>query len=482
VNRFQSQAAEIEELVRERKVSAARGAISRFLIAQRKSHEATFMACDWFRRLGLYVEGYRLVAPRDPLIRATSTRTDLGRQALWAARFLNLQGAPEYARLLLQSLKLESEEDHWIAGNIHLVDFDYERSLPLLVRMRELSLEPNDYRSRLRALSVADAYAGSRQLAKALEIAEDVVLASTEPLLLGIAHQTAGEYLARAGEFRAALKRLERARGYFPPGESSADYAVFAKWYGYASGRCGQEKRARENFALAEKLLVGMRLRPESWLDIYRLRMELGFLNQTMSKHLLHFPGLSKGFCATLPEVREVATFGRAGSPIAIDFASEEYRIRDQRFLGLTLEMKLLGWIRLAGPWGLNLMKAKGLLWPDDVYSYLELEGRMHQLLLRLRKTHGINITLNDGRLSLSIQEHRKIQVLSGPATPPTLLTSRDEMSSSELGLYYGLRKSQRSEVLRDWLNRGWVKAQGRGPSTRYRTSINDMQSRDHIG
>ncbi|MGZ3734510.1 MAG: hypothetical protein ACXVC0_06095 [Bdellovibrionota bacterium] len=461
---------EIERLVQGRNTAAARRLIQAFLRSSRGNEEAVLSACDWYRRLGLYREGFRLVVPEPPLPIRVSTRSGRGRQLLWAARFLNLLGSPELALPLLSHLEVESEEDHWIAGNIHLVNFEPELAHSHFIRMRELTTAVSTYQSRLRLLGLADSLSALRRFGEAEEMAGEVIRTSAEPLLLGIAHQAAGEYAARAGDFRRALVLLEHAGAFFPKGDRTADTAFLYKWLGYARARNGQRSSGLSLLDQAQSMLRKLRIRPEAWLDVYRLRFELDALDEGDLARLVHYPGLSSGFRRTLPTLARQQRFGPEAAPLSAELESNEYCDGSDRYSAIPREIQLAAWVGMTESWGLDVLKAKSLLWPGEAHAFFQLDGRLAQLLHRLRHVHGVGLIVTGGVIRL--RERSRISVLAGGDPRPSFLREPKSFRARALSEHYRLSKTQRAERLGLWEDHGWIRRVGTGPATRYRTTM----------
>ena len=459
----------IEALVRERKDAKAHRAIRRHLQAAKYVDSAVFQACDWYRRLGLYREGFKLVEPKEPLSKISSTEKPQGRRTLWAARFLNLLGAPEFSLPLLGFLSLKSEEDFWIAGNIHLVNFNHREALAHFLEMERLCADRGSYQSRLRRLGAADAWAGQGDFDRSIERAKGIIGGSTEPLLMGIASQALGEYQAKAGEFKKAHQALLKAQEWIPVEDRSTDSAFLSKWLGFTYAKLGKLEESQEQFARAERLLKSLRLRPEAWLDVARLKLSLGMLSEEEANTLIHYPGLSEGFRRLLP-ASDGAIFGAADSRIQIRLRENEYSIGGSRYYGLPKEILLLAFVRVTGADGLSAVRAKSLLWKDDVYSYLQLTARLEQVLNRLRHVYGISLRRSNGVLSLTKSELNRIGVQAGDSSSPTFLKGKGLFRAREISDYYQISKTQVIQHLNAWITKGWVTRLKKTRATLYRS------------
>ena len=131
----------IEELVRGRRKAKVISLIPAYLKKCGRDPEAVFQACDWYRRLGLFREGLRLLDLPTILKPESGSR----RRSYWAARLLNSLGATEFAVDLVNRFSPGNHEECRIAGNIYLSAFDSEKALPILLRMEEVDPTPDSY-------------------------------------------------------------------------------------------------------------------------------------------------------------------------------------------------------------------------------------------------------------------------------------------------------------------------------------------------
>lgn len=475
----------IEKLVLARRPASTSTAITAYLRRHGKARpELVFQACDWFRRLGLHERGYRLLALEEPLERRASTRTFEGRRALWAARFLNLMGASEFAAALLDQISPETFDDHRIIGSIRLANLDFVAALSHLEAMRGLDPDPSRYLSRLSLLNLADAHSGMGDYGRALGIADDVRAScegrTEERLLRGVALTAGGEYLARSGRHAESVAMLESALGSFPDGDRSPDIGVLLKWLGFARGKSGDAAGAEAAFTASIGILRGSGLRAEAWLDVLRLRAECGLLDSETTGKLLRYPGVSDRFrgilAGSIPESAETASEIPCEARAWIDLARDEYRLDGTLRLGIPVEIRLLAWLALSGDWGIPTVRLKNMLWPEEVFSYLQLEGRLHQLVMRLRNRHGAEVLVSERviRLGPSTLDTIGVKTPRTPSLPgkddretlPSfLLAGRRRFTRSDVQRHYGLTSTPAWHRIREWLDRGWVRGVPHGAS-----------------
>jgi hypothetical protein len=291
-------------------------------------------------------------------------------------------------------------------------------------------------------------------------------------LLQGIALQAEGEYLARMGKFKPALQSFERARAFFPPEDRSPDYAFLLKWTGYSQGMLGLSSQAREHFDQAYAILRETALRPEAWLDVFRLRHQAGLLGEQVMRQVAAYPGLAPGFVADLPpELRERHPLLRTPArDIWIDLDADEYRLHERMILGVPLEVRALAYIREAGDWGLPAVRLKNLLWKGEAHAFLQLEGRLQQVLHRLRGLQGVSVRSEEGWVRLEEKSLPKVTVNSGRGQQarPSFLLSRKQFSRSEMQSFYGLSTARACVWIAAWERQGWIRRSGTGPKILY--------------
>ena len=461
INTFQ----QIELDVQARRTNRARTAIRLWLRTYKDQEAALLQACDWYRRLGLFRDGFRRVqasAHGSPLVR------------LWEARFLNLVGATDFAVQLALALAdeptLATGEASRILGNIHLSDFDYARARRHFEMMRRRAQDPTAYLYRLGTLGLADSLAGQGELEPAIEIARKVAAESSEHTLKAVAFTALGEYQLTSGKNAEALASLSFARRLLPVGDRTNDAGFLHKWLGVALYRQGRAGEGRASLEEAFSILARPGIKAETWLDVLRLRRELGDLSALDSARLAAYPGLSAGFRRRL----SVPTQGEAGpADAALRLALDrgEFANEPGRSLALPLELRLLGLLRRSHPWTLSRTRLKMLLWPGEAGAFLELEGRLQQLLHRATRCYGILFTAKDGELGLAECSAKTVHVTWADGTavsPPEFLRGRSRFRPREVREHYGIGATRTCHYLSQWRRAGWISPSGQGAGRVY--------------
>lgn len=472
----------LETTIRERRPQSFLKELDRFHRRYRGDPETQFVACESLRRIGMFERGYTWVAlegrPREQL----SVGSIEGRRLLWAARFLNLMGASEFALELIRYLRLEgaspaAAEAHRIVGTMYLASFAHAEALRHFRRWAEIEPDLGSYRSRLNRMNLSDCHAGVGDYDEAVRLALSVFKETTSPqesLLRGIALGSAGEFECRRRRYDAALGWLEQAVGHFPPQDTTPDRAFVEKWRGFALCRLGRGSEGHACLARAFDWLRAAKLRPETWLDVLRLQKEVGApVQREHLDSLTCFPGLAPGFKRLLGEATDhVPALPAQGW---IDFCANEYRLSDAGpCLGIPKELLLVAYLQLAHPWGLSRVRIKSILWPDSAHAFLQLESRLAKLIQRLRSIHQIHLELHDSVLRLGAE--LPIRITQNPDSLPSFLRERNEpFSRDSLANYYGLSTTQSWTWIRRWIERSWVEpnasANGARKGARYRVS-----------
>ena len=441
--------------------------IRRLLKTRFHDDAVLLQACDWYRRLGLYREGFRLLDISDALKGRHAAGSRTGRRLLWAARFLNLLGASHFAVQLVRTLRISSVEDHRIAGNVFLSNDEFADALRHFEAMLAHPLFAGDYTGRLAKIAYADSLCGLGRFQEAMALAEKTAQASPEPLLRGIALQAQGEYLARAGKFREALRVLKVAARHFPEGDETFDFAVLLKWQGDCHAKLGKTRQGKSELARAFMLMKTPGARAETWLGVLRLQEELGFISSSDGQSLRHYPAFSQRG----PRGRRA--FGSSNAFLKIDLDRDEYSEAPKRYLGIPLELRCLALLALSMPWGIEAERLKALLWPESLWSYEQLDRRLEQLLWRVRTRYGMEVLVQAGALSLAQRSLKRIQVWDGGGRlPPSFLAECSEerklFTGGDLGDFYELSRTARSLYLDEWARSGWIQRSGKSPRFQY--------------
>lgn len=433
----------IEAAVRARNVAEARKKIRLFLRSEGARPGARAQVAEWYRRLGLFREAYLLVAPKEWRLPRSGAERELTENFVLTAYFLDLQGASPYALALLGRLAPTTPLGLSIAGTVQMSNESFSAAVKSFLAYFAAYSGPEGYPQKMLRISLADSYAGLGRYDEAFAELARVKAEAGERFLTGILHQAAGEYHARRGDFTQALKEMDRAVEFFPPGEETVDSAFLDKWRGVALAGLGRKEEARSSFSRALSVLAKPDHRPEMLLDTYVCMDQAGLLEIERASLIAAYPGLSEGFLAKKGLRKPPGLVGSPGARIRIYPAREEWREDDHSRLGLPLEIQLLGFVRAADPVGISIERLKPLLWPDEVSAFLQLDARVAKLLQRLRSEYGIGFKIDSGHIRADDEVLAQVAVETGQGPRPWLFCeNHDEFEAAAFAEHYGLGRT----------------------------------------
>ena len=442
----------IERLVLARRTAPARKFIAKYLDQSDFSHLSKVAACGWYRRLGLFREGYLLVALEEWKFSSLRDNPEKNLEALWMARFLNLMGATPYAAKVLAQLKTATVEEHRIAGNIWLSAGEFEESLGHFLKARDLDPDQLSYQHRFALLGISDSLSGLDREGEALDCLQGIVAKNGEDLLQGVLLTARGEILCKTEKFREALHVLRSAQVCFDQIDSSPDFGIYKKWLGYAQAKCGKNTEAQASFLEALRILKTPDHRAEAWLGVYDLMNKVGMLSGEESIYLGTYPGLSS---RTLKSYGyETAWILGPGARKKADFEiysdRGEWLDRGYPRFGIPLEVQLIRALKCSGSHGVSLVRLKSLLWPGEVSSFTQLDQRISKLLRRLRRIYGLQTRNQDGVATLDARSLSKVLVEGRTDSKlPHFFERNPEFEAREFSRYYGLGKTRTSILLK---------------------------------
>lgn len=456
----------IEKLVAARHTTKARAQIAELLRRSNANDSSFFLACDWYRRLGLFSEGLRLILQKGQGVKLRPANSVDRQKLIWLARFLNSLGASEFAVQVLEKVELHSAQEFQYAAGIALADFNHEKAHFYYSKMLEFDSDPKSDRVQIALLGLADALAGQGRHAEAIAMAEKYFPFVAAPTVKGIYHQALGEYFARAGQFAKAKKQLEQAAPYFSAHDETPDHAIYKKWLGFTLAKTGQLKHGEKLLKEAMAMIRNLSIRDEAWLDIVRLKNELCIASATEKRHLAFFPGIKKGLARS---AEHECTIGPTKAKLAVEWDCGEFLWKKNRYLEAPKEIRLLAMLRIAQESGLPLYRALSLLWPEEFFSLPSLEQRLQQLLKRLRREYRCDVFQREGRLFLGEGDWDNVCVVLGKQhSKPSFLEKHPSFMMKHLLAYYAIGSTQMAKYVRLWIEKGWVRSEGKGKATQY--------------
>ncbi len=453
---------QIEQLVQERKTQAAKKLIVQRL-RESSSSDRVFEATQWYRRLSLYKDSLRLIMSQFPFDPTASREIKI-----LAAETLSILGSTPYALQIVENIEPKTSDEFEIFAGIYFSANNYEKALNYFQKRVALAENSRDYQIRLARLSCADCYAHLNQFQEAIDICDVLIEESKETLFVSICKQAKGEYLARLGKFKEALKILVEAETTFPGRAETYDHALLYRWLGFAYIKTGRLVLGKKYLERSTRIIKKTGLREEIWLENVKLAHNLGILSKGKSQRLEFYPGLPAEFFG--PQKNKGLELGREKSQLKIYFSSDEFFLNGSYYLGIPLEIKLLGYLRIVEEWGIGFELAKSLLWPNEGHSYFFLESRLRQMLKRIKRRYKIRIQVTNSRMSLNNRDLKKISVIIDTLNLlPKCLRNEAMFNREQLMKFYHLKKTQATVWLEKLLSQGLILRESAGRSTKYK-------------
>ena len=407
----------LEEMVVVRNSKEFQIALTRYGTRNDLKHcEVRIKIADWYRRLGMYAKAIGVLKPvSESEIEADSLS---GHEAALYSRLLNLLGASKYSLAALKRLRGRVSDPELLRamGFVHLTNYDFASAVDcfLVAKKQGAGAKWSIHESSLLEIAIADAEAGLGHLDRAIEKAEKIVQsAGKSELLKFIALSAWGEYLVRANRFSEAAKILQVGIQYVKVTDSSNDIGFFYKWLGIATNSEAYLKKAFS-------LLYRPGAKPEAWLEVLGSFKDVSAQNylRCLSYPGVRIPKFIDGW-KTLSSPFLMLSDGQV-TPCGRPSLNHISRPRMDMHSGLfikknkkkstyspvlsTFEDQLLGFLLRAFDYGVPKYRVIEELWPDQQFNILFLEGRLKQLVFRLRKRK-IGIEMSHHHLRLLPKE-----------------------------------------------------------------------------
>jgi len=453
---------QIEQLVQDRQIKKARQLITRWL-RQDSSSQRIFEATQWYRRLSLYKDSLRLIMSQFPFDAIASRE-----MKILAAETLSILGSTPYAIQIIENIEPKTTDEFEVIAGIYFSANNFEKALECFQKRIALAKNSRDYLIRLARLSCADcnAYLGNYQ--QAISICQGLLKDSSEKLFVSMCKQAMGEYLARSGNHKEALKWLIDAKDSFPGDDETYDHALLYRWLGFTYVKLGKLAKGKELLRRSTDIIKKTGLREEIWLENIKLAHQLGILPKNEGRRLEFYPGLPSGFITK--KIFKSLELVERKSILKIYFSSNEFLLNGSSYLGIPLEVKLLGYLRIVESWGLSFELAKALLWPNEGRSYLHLELRLRQMLKRIKRQYSIQCLVKNSRMYLDVKTQKKISVtVDELKLLPRLLGKDPTFTREELTSLYNLKKTQATIWIEKLLSQGLIAKVDAGRSTKYK-------------
>ena len=447
----------IEELIQNREAARAKKQIQHFLNVHHHDEASIFKACSWYRRLGLYREGYLLVVPKRWRLSHESTSTPVGKHLLWCARFLNLLGARGHALQIMDRLEVKGATSLAISAELYFRAYEFEKSCESSEKHFKLKPNPESWKSRMDLISFCHSLRELGKVSQALKKLGTLRIAENEHLLQATAYYCEGRCLADLGEYSKAHELLTRAYELFP-GIRDSEYATrFVQALAFVKAKLGMIAEAEVLFQKCAKNLKAPGMSTEIFFENHWMMYQVGLLPKKEIPYLSGYPGLPEAFLKRTgmpsPPIFQ-AKKGR--EKICIMPARREWLEKGKPRFGLTKEILLLAYLKQAGHHGISLTRLKSLLWPDQPGSFAVLEARIFNLLKVLRNKYKFRAQVQRGIVYLSPSSQDQVSVETSHKPLATKFYElRPEFVARNFAEYYGFSKAQAARILTSEVEQG---------------------------
>jgi hypothetical protein len=440
-------------------------------------------AFDWYWRSGLQKEALQLAYAELDLGEKLKSPLAFGNTTgLWFMLLLASQSGTLWVEKWLKVLpKPKTSRDLILLGRVLSLIQNYDPAIGVF----ETELEKVSASTRERRndpyMMLTHLYARlPSPTQKGLAYAHEwkAVLKDSDPFLKWQADLLVPFFEARLGNPEKHLEEFVRTQALQPNADFKAPRILrqILIWRAEIEFLCGKKDDARVSLNHAETLTLSLpEYSPLRVTDLYCERYRFGISTPEEQEVLAQYPDLPLAQSLIAKELRDSVL--REESPPSSDWeislSSDEFRIKKEWFYGIPLEIRLLAHLKAAGKLGIHRNHLLALLWPDQWMLLPQLDERLNKLIKRLRVTHKFTIQAERECLILD-SEQREFVSLTNSRQKPFLLENllRREDSSfvwELVGKTYSLGPTQSREVLRKWLEKGWITREGGGRTTRYR-------------
>lgn len=479
---------EIEAAIQNRQVDRVRKWVPLYLAQSSHSDSARFQASEFYRRISDFSSALRVLHSEVKTSSWNELNENEVRLQLQLARILNLLGASQYAiRILSRCPGDLKNKVPYPTGGIYLSNYLYSEALPYFKSLESIKNSELSYLDRVRLVSLADCYSGLGNLALASELIESVLRLSPEPLLQGIANQAQTAYLITHGKTHAAAKHLEAAQKSFSPSDQTLDRGYLEKWIGAYLCLTGEHSRARKQLAHAWKILYRPGLKPETWLEVLFWQGCSEFLKTRKFPkdwvRILAYPGSPQELS------RRIQTY--ASPPLKFRFSKPGTRARTRHYdqssdtvssaentrLGFGLPDLLIVSLMVSDDAGIPQYRAYEALWPEETFSFQQLQKRMEQVTLRTRES-GFKIQWRNLQLKLVRSRDRLRYDWSSQTFPGhSFLICRDQFTRTEVEKHFKISERSAAYLCARWNREGAIrKSEKRGKLTSYQVLLSKLK------
>ncbi len=457
MNKKDSLSHQIETLVRERNIIAAKKMIKTWLRINGKTIPNKITAANWLRRMGLSRNAFILIEPRNWNFIKAKENDEIAKQYIWTAYILNLLGATRYAIKIIDKVTVRTADEFRIKGDVYLANYNYLKAKEsydeYFKRLNEK--EKLTYIARISKINYADSLAGVSQFKEAINVIESIEYEKDELNLQSIIFQAKAEYLISLDKVDQALSSLNKAETILIVNNPTADQAFLYKWKAYVLAKKNNFEESEKLFTKAFQILVNPNYRPESWLECLYLQLELKVLNERLKLVLYSYPDLPFDFRNRKHMPACISIWNAKATITLLPFRNEIIRKGVYEW-GIGIPLKLLSLLIAAGEFGVPVERLKTMLWPDELSSFMQLNNRLDQILHTLKKEWKISCKTEDNVVRISEGDISRFNVeIMHWKTQSTFYEKYPIFTSKNLMDYYGLKKSTLHDLIKSELNTG---------------------------
>jgi len=485
--------AQLETLCVERRRSELLSGIKRRL--RYRVSEFEFSQCmEWLARAGMFQDLLRLALPT----RASALAMDPGRlgveRTLWIAWSWAVLGAHGFSRELFERLsgtQFHSRVSQTLAANLMQAHGDYEQALAMLERGGDHAVSaPWIWNRLLTLLRCQDLLASHADALMHIGRFKQEYLELSRKNAIHL-RALEGYFKGAAGNLREGIAILNELldREADLSGTHPRIHTYAQRVLGQHLARSGDKTRARQAFAKALRSTrdqTGGRA-PHAELEVLVHYAECGLANSRQIRRLCEYPGTAYHLSQMIFEL-----------DAENDTTSDPQDTRDFRWIINTRtgelihkgrihpeaprELLLAAFLLRADITGLSLAHACSLLWPGEAWNWIQLQERLPKLIQRLRKIHGIPVVRRDDRLHLGAFSGAGLILVRDSVSPlPSFLAGlpgqgrEAGFAAHQVAQHFQVTRRQAVNLIRRWLDLGWISRTGKGPGSKYRVAEADV-------
>ncbi len=450
----------------------AKKRILQYLSLEQYHPDACLKASEFYRRLS---------DPRSALKVIGEESLSLPPMRLQFSRILNGLGGSQSALRILRSISSDQ-----IAKNpapvveIFLSNYQYRDAWNWVKDQR---LESGaSYSERLRLITKVDVLSGLNRKDEALDLLEQILSASREPLIVGILLQVKGAILLEQEKIKQSGEILLQAHSYFSDSDQTLDRGYLDKWLAAYFIQNRDFENAKNSLARAWKILYRPGIKPETWLEVLYWRGLLAFTQEKRFPEewarILAYPQLKES--RVLGWIREkieapksfhlsTQSIGEASLKNHLDLESEVRHRPKFMQLGFNLTEKMIAQLVIGGDYGVPLLRMCETLWPDELYSYQANIKRIEQIIARARSDEKFKIHWSGLHLTAGQNPSFSVHWVRTPLVKgASFLNRTPEFTRREVEAHFGLSARRALNVCEDWRKNGMISLAGNSKNARY--------------